>query len=181
MANAFYFLITLAFDLALFVVILRWWLQWNRADFYNPMSQFVVKATNPLILPLRRIIPAMGKVDSATVLTAFLVSLAKVVAVALLFTGFSSIVVLLLKAGLNIVLQGLYLLFYILLARAIMSWFSQGRTPVEHLFSQLTEPLVAPIRRVIPPIGMLDLSTMVLVIAIIFVRIIVETYYNQLF
>jgi YggT family protein len=103
-----------------------------------------------------------------------------VVAVALLFTGFSSIVVLLLKAGLNIVLQGLYLLFYILLARAIMSWFSQGRTPVEHLFSQLTEPLVAPIRRVIPPIGMLDLSTMVLVIAIIFVRIIVETYYNQL-
>ena len=181
MANAFYFLITLAFDLALFVVILRWWLQWNRADFYNPMSQFVVKATNPLILPLRRIIPAMGKVDSATVLTAFLVSLAKVVAVALLFTGYSSIVVLLLKAGLNIVLQGLYLLFYILLARAIMSWFSQGRTPVEHLFSQLTEPLVAPIRRVIPPIGMLDLSTMVLVIAIIFVRIIVETYYNQLF
>lgn len=180
MANAFYFLITLAFDLALFVVILRWWLQWNRADFYNPMSQFVVKATNPLILPLRRIIPAMGKIDSATVLTAFLVSLAKVVAVALLFTGYSSIVVLLLKAGLNIVLQGLYLLFYILLARAIMSWFSQGRTPVEHLFSQLTEPLVAPIRRVIPPIGMLDLSTMVLVIAIIFVRIIVETYYNQL-
>jgi YggT family protein len=180
MANAFYFLITLAFDLALFVVILRWWLQWNRADFYNPMSQFVVKATNPLILPLRRIIPAMGKVDSATVLTAFLVSLAKVVAVALLFTGFSSIAVLLLKAGLNIVLQGLYLLFYILLARAIMSWFSQGRTPMEHLFSQLTEPLVAPIRRVIPPIGMLDLSTMVLVIAIIFVRIIVETYYNQL-
>jgi YggT family protein len=180
MANAFYFLITLAFDLALFVVILRWWLQWNRADFYNPMSQFVVKVTNPLVLPLRRIIPAMGKVDTATVVTAFLVSLAKVVAVALLFTGFSSIAVLILKAGLNIVLQGLYLLFYILLARAIMSWFSQGRTPLESLFSQLTEPLVAPIRRIVPPIGMLDLSTMVLVIALIFVRIIVETYYNQL-
>lgn len=180
MANAFYFLITLAFDLALFVVILRWWLQWNRADFYNPMSQFVVKVTNPLVLPLRRIIPAMGKVDTATVVTAFLVSLAKVVAVALLFTGFSSIAVLILKAGLNIVLQGLYLLFYILLARAIMSWFSQGRTPLESLFAQLTEPLVAPIRRIVPPIGMLDLSTMVLVIALIFVRIIVETYYNQL-
>jgi YggT family protein len=180
MANAFYFLVTLVFDLALFVVILRWWLQWNRADFYNPMSQFVVKATNPIIIPLRRVIPSIGKIDSATVLAAFLLSLLKVFAVALLFTGYSSIVVLVMKAGLNIVLQGLYLLFYVLLARAIMSWFSQGRTPLEHLFSQLTEPLLAPIRRVVPPIGMLDLSTMVLVIALIFVRIIVETYYNQL-
>jgi YggT family protein len=180
MANAFYFLVTLVFDLALFVVILRWWLQWNRADFYNPMSQFVVKATNPIIIPLRRVIPSIGKIDSATVFAAFLLSLLKVFAVALLFTGYSSIVVLVMKAGLNIVLQGLYLLFYVLLARAIMSWFSQGRTPLEHLFSQLTEPLLAPIRRVVPPIGMLDLSTMVLVIALIFVRIIVETYYNQL-
>ena len=180
MANAFYFLVTLVFDLALFVVILRWWLQWNRADFYNPMSQFVVKATNPIIIPLRRVIPSIGKIDSATVFAAFVLSLLKVFAVALLFTGYSSIVVLVMKAGLNIVLQGLYLLFYVLLARAIMSWFSQGRTPLEHLFSQLTEPLLAPIRRVVPPIGMLDLSTMVLVIALIFVRIIVETYYNQL-
>lgn len=180
MANAFYFLVTLVFDLALFVVILRWWLQWNRADFYNPMSQFVVKATNPIIIPLRRVIPSIGKIDSSTVFAAFLLSLLKVFAVALLFTGYSSIVVLVMKAGLNIVLQGLYLLFYVLLARAIMSWFSQGRTPLEHLFSQLTEPLLAPIRRVVPPIGMLDLSTMVLVIALIFVRIIVETYYNQL-
>lgn len=180
MANAFYFLVTLVFYLALFVVILRWWLQWNRADFYNPMSQFVVKATNPLIIPLRRIVPSIGKIDSATVLAAFLISLVKVFVVAFLFTGYSSIVMLVMKAGLNVVLQGLYLLFYILLARAIMSWFSQGRTPLEYLFSQLTEPLLAPIRRFVPPIGMLDLSTMVLVIALIFVRIIVETYYNQM-
>lgn len=180
MANAFYFLINLVFDLALFVVILRWWLQTSRADFYNPVSQFVVKATNPLIIPLRRIIPAIGSLDTATLLVALLVSAVKVVVIAMLFTGYSSVGVLVLKSALNIVLQGLYLLFYILLARAVLSWFSQGRTPIEYLLSQLTEPLLRPIRKVVPTIGIIDLSTMVLVIALIFVRIIVESYYINL-
>lgn len=180
MANAFYFLFTLLFDFALFIVILRWWLQWNRADFYNPLSQFVVKATNPVVIPLRRLLPSMGQFDTATLVCALLVSLAKVVLVALLFTGFSSIFVLVAKAALNLVIQGLYLLFYILLARAVMSWFSQGRTAMEHLIAQLTEPMLVPIRRFVPPIGMFDLSTMVLVIASIFIRIILESQYNQL-
>jgi len=65
--QALIFLINTAFSLYLMVVLLRIWLQWARADFYNPLSQFVVKATNPLIIPLRRILPSIGKIDTASV------------------------------------------------------------------------------------------------------------------
>ena len=75
--QAVLFLIDTAFSLYLMVVILRLWLQLVRADFYNPFSQFVVKATNPLVLPLRRAIPSIGSLDTATLLLAYGIMLAK--------------------------------------------------------------------------------------------------------
>ena len=73
--NTAYFLINTIFDLYLMVVLLRVWLQWARADFYNPMSQMVVKVTNPLVIPLRRIIPGIGGLDWSTVFAAFALQL----------------------------------------------------------------------------------------------------------
>ena len=75
--NTAYFLINTIFDLYLMVVLLRVWLQWARADFYNPMSQMVVKLTNPLVVPLRRVIPGLGGLDLASVLLALLIAFAK--------------------------------------------------------------------------------------------------------
>ena len=75
--NTAYFLINTIFDLYLMVVLLRVWLQWARADFYNPMSQMVVKVTNPLVIPLRRIIPGFGGLDMASVLLALIIAFAK--------------------------------------------------------------------------------------------------------
>src|SRR5690606_39522037 len=74
--NTAYFLINTIFDIYLMVVLLRVWLQWARADFYNPMSQMVVKVTNPLVIPLRRVIPGFGGVDMASVLLATIVAFA---------------------------------------------------------------------------------------------------------
>ena len=74
--QALIFLINTAFSLYLMVVLLRIWLQWARADFYNPLSQFVVKATNPLIIPLRRILPSIGKIDTASVFLALVLVIA---------------------------------------------------------------------------------------------------------
>ena len=65
--NSMNFLISTLFDLYIMVVILRIWLQAARADFYNPFSQFIVKATQPVVAPLRRVVPSIGSIDLATV------------------------------------------------------------------------------------------------------------------
>ena len=74
--NTAYFLINTVFDLYLMVILLRVWLQWARADFYNPMSQMVVKLTNPLVIPLRRVIPGFGGIDLASVVLALVIAFA---------------------------------------------------------------------------------------------------------
>ena len=156
------FLITTLFDLYLMVVLLRVWLQWARADFYNPLSQFTIKATHPILAPLRRIIPSLGGLDLAGVLLAWLVALLKFVVMSLLLGGLPQLSVLLIFSLLMVLKQAGSLLFWILVVRAILSWVSQGRNPIDYVLLQLTEPLLAPIRRIIPPLGGLDLSVLVL-------------------
>lgn len=170
MSSAFLYLITTVFNLYLMVVILRVWLQWARADFYNPFSQFVVKATHPLLAPLRRFIPAIGSLDLAGIVLAYLVALAKWTVLMLVQSGtFDPIAFYL--GGITLVKKAGMLLFWILIIRAIMSWISQGQNPIEYVFMQLTEPMLAPIRRVIPAMGGLDFSLMVVLIGLNFINL----------
>ncbi|MDZ7903806.1 MAG: YggT family protein [Rheinheimera sp.] len=181
MNEAFNFLFSAIFDLALFMVIFTLVAAMRtRADFYNPLSQFVVKATNPVIIPLRRMLPSVGKVDTATVVLALLICVAKVLALSFLVSMMPSLYQLLLGSVFNLLKQGMDLLFYILLARAVLSWFSQGRTPLESLLSQLTEPLLAPIRRLIPAVGGFDFSAMVLIIGLLFLGKLLTPIYIQM-
>ncbi|MDN7138862.1 YggT family protein [Pseudidiomarina sp. 1ASP75-14] len=167
------FLITILFELFLMVVILRVWLQAARADFYNPVSQFVVKATNPLVLPLRKVIPMVGVWDLATIVLALLVSIGKFIALYAAL-GYPMIWADILLVGvLSAISQFLQLLFWIVIIRALLSWFAQGYNPMQAILVQLTEPFLAPIRRIIPPIGGLDLSVLVLVIGIQALRILI--------
>lgn len=147
------FLISTLFDLYIMVVILRIWLQAARADFYNPFSQFIVKATQPVIGPLRRVIPSIGSLDLATVLFAYLLCILKFVALVMVASGGSvSFSADFLFLGLlSLIKAAGGLLFWVLLIRAILSWVSQGRSPIEYVFHQLTEPMLAPIRRILPP------------------------------
>lgn len=167
------FLITILFELFLMVVILRVWLQAARADFYNPMSQFVVKITNPLVLPLRKLIPTLGVWDLASIVLVLLVSFGKYVALTAVL-GYPFIWQDLALLGiLGAISQFLQLLFWIVIIRALLSWFSQGYNPMQAILVQLTEPFLAPIRRILPPIGGLDLSVLVLVIGIQALRILI--------
>jgi YggT family protein len=164
--QAMLFLINTAFNLLLMIVILRVWLQLARADFYNPFSQFIVKATNPAVLPLRRLIPSIGKLDTATVVLAYLVAVAAFMIPRLIITGTILIPESFIFGFLVLIKVTLNLLLWTLVFRALLSWFSQGRNPIELVMHQLTEPLLQPIRRIIPPIGGLDLSILVLIIFI---------------
>ena len=178
--QAVLFLIDTAFSLYLMVVILRLWLQLVRADFYNPFSQFVVKATNPLVLPLRRIIPSIGRLDTATLVLAYAIMLAKLVTLQLLQSGQMLVVPSLIFAVIFLVKEVFTLLFWILVIRALLSWFSQGRSPVEYVMHQLTEPLLKPIRRILPPLGGLDLSVLVVLIGLQFLNILFSSWFSGL-
>ncbi|MEO2268298.1 YggT family protein [Pseudoalteromonas pernae] len=168
--NAMHFLVGIVFDLFLMVVLLRFWLQAVRADFYNPLSQFVVKATSFAVNPLRKVIPGLGGLDLASLVLAFIVAFAKVATLLLLFSNAFSVQAVLISGVFTLVKEALQLLFWVLIIRAILSWVSQGYNPVEAIFHQLTEPMLRPIRKIIPPIGGLDLSILVLIIGLQFLQ-----------
>ncbi|MFC3031989.1 YggT family protein [Pseudoalteromonas fenneropenaei] len=167
------FLIGIVFDLFLMVVLLRFWLQTARADFYNPLSQFVVKATSFAVNPLRRIIPGVGGFDLASLTLAILVGIAKMSTLMLVFYGMWNAQEAIIGGLLTVVKEAFSLVFWILIIRAILSWVAQGYNPIAAVFEQLTEPMLRPIRRVIPPLGGLDLSILVLLIGMQFLQLLV--------
>jgi YggT family protein len=168
--NSMSFLISTLFDLYIMVVILRIWLQAARADFYNPFSQFVVKVTQPIVAPMRRVIPSIGNIDMATLLFAYVLCVLKFVVLVIVASRgnvmFSTDFFLI--GILSLIKAAGGMLFWVLLIRAILSWISQGRSPIEYVFHQLTEPMLKPIRNILPDLGGIDLSVLVIFIALQF-------------
>ena len=153
------YLIKTVFFLYILLVMLRFLLQWTRANFYNPVSQFIVKATQPPLRPLRKIIPGFGGVDLAAAVLMFALKFTELWLVTGLL-GFTPQV-----GGLAILtiaeLLGLLVNVFIvsILIQVIISWVNPGMSnPVMGLLHSLNEPLLAPARRVIPPISGFDLS-----------------------
>ncbi len=137
------------------------------SDFYNPFSQFVVKITQPIIGPLRRMIPSLGPIDSASLLLAFLLMTIKYPLLLLIQGGGVSLSPYNLLFGvISLVKATGYLIFWVMIIRALMSWVSQGRSPMDYLLYQLTEPLMAPIRRILPAMGGIDFSGMVVILVL---------------
>lgn len=159
--EAIIYLLRFAFDALLTILIIRVWLQLVKADFYNPLSQFIVKISNPLVIPLRRIIPGFGGIDLATVLLAFVVATSKFITITLLSGGELELAISL-YIGLIILLKQVgFLIFIIMLVMALMSWVVQGYNPTQMIFHQLTEPFLSPIKKIVPSIGGLDLSVLI--------------------
>ncbi|MFT5878989.1 MAG: YggT family protein [Moritella sp.] len=172
--NAAHFLVNILFETYIMIILLRVWLQLARADFYNPFSQFIIKATQPVVAPLRRIIPSLGGLDLASVVFAYAVACAMIYALFGLQTNtLAPLPDVLLLAAIKLLKQCFSIIFYVLILRAILSWVSQGRSPVEFVLSQLTEPFLTPIRRVIPAIGGLDLSMLVAILGLQFLQILI--------
>ncbi len=179
MQSPFQFLIITLFDLYLMVILLRFFLQLFRADFYNPLSQFVVRATNPVLKPLRKIIPGLGGIDISSLVFAFIVSLLKFFLVFAVVKGIVPPVFKLLILSLSDLLtQSVNLLFWMILIRVLMSWINPGlHNPVMAVIFQLTEPLMAPVRRILPPMGGLDLSPIILLLGMRFVQVAIDSWF----
>ncbi len=157
--DAAIFIIKTLGNLYLLIVLLRFILQLVRANFYNPLCQFIVKATQPLLKPLRRVIPSMFGLDMSSLVLALVVQVV-LMAVILLLKGFQVDLLLLVPWAL-IALFSLFLnvLFYAMIISVILSWVAPGsHNPGAELVAQITEPVLAPFRRIIPSLGGLDIS-----------------------
>ena len=156
-------------SLYLLVVLLRFILQLVRADFYNPLSQFIVRATQPLLRPLRRIIPGFGGVDLASLVLALLLQLL-LMAVVVALIGLNPLGLLpqlLVWSLLGISSLLLKVLFFALIASVILSWIAPANhNPGALLINQIVEPLLAPLRKLLPSLGGLDISPIFAFIAI---------------
>lgn len=158
------------------IVLLRLILQLTRADFYNPLSQFIVRATNPLLNPLRKIIPGFFGIDFAAIVLAFLVQVVGYFFIFLLMTGAVVVNPLIYLVyglvGMLDVLLGFY--FFAILIVVVISWVAPGSpNPAVQLINDIIRPLMDPIRRVIPSAGGLDFSPMILMLILVILRSIV--------
>lgn len=170
--NPFAQLIDILVGLYITVILLRFFLQYFRADFYNPLSQFVVKATDPLVKPLRKLIPGFGGIDVSSVVLAYLMILLKIILIMLLEGQLSLNIVFLLLYSVVELLQSILSLFmFLILIRIILSWVSPGGyNPVMAVIAQISEPVVAKFRRLLPPMSGFDFSPMLALILIFFLQ-----------
>lgn len=157
---AIYILQTLG-SLYLLIVLLRFILQLVRADFYNPLSQFIVRATKPLLNPLRRIIPGFGGIDLASLVLAILIQLVLMILILMLMGygvgGF--IMQLLIWSIIAVTSLFLKVFFFALIISVILSRVAPGSyNPGAQLVNQICEPLLMPFRKLLPNLGGLDLS-----------------------
>ncbi len=174
LSSASVYLISAISDLFLILVLLRLLLQLARADFYNPLCQFIVKVTNPALKPLRRVIPGWRGIDMASVVLLLLVQALALLLINLA-TGreiaMASLLVLSIGELLSLTLN-CYLIT--ILAQVILSWVGPGgHHPVSALLYSLNEPIMRPARRLLPPISGIDLSPIVVLFVIQLLKILV--------
>ena len=169
-ANAGVYLIQTFFGLYTFVVMLRFLMQVSRADYYNPISQAIVKLTDPAIRPFRKVLPTIYGVDFATLGVAFVVQLTGVMLIMSLANQlfFHPQYIAWVLLGLFSVILKIYL--FSLLISVIASWIAPGSShPALILIYQITEPICVPARKLLPPMGGIDFS---IILVFVFINII---------
>ncbi len=160
------FLIEVLFGLYILALMLRFLLAMVRADFHNQLSQFIVKVTNPPLVPLRRFIPAFMGIDWANIILIFaLQSIAIMLTMMIVAGGIAAPAGLLVITLAEILKTLIYLYLFIILIQVVISWVNPGTyNPMTVMMHQLTEPLMRSVRRIIPPAGGFDWSALIVII-----------------
>jgi YggT family protein len=165
------FLIQVLFGLYVAVVMIRFLLQLVRADFYNPVSQFVVKVTAPVLTPLRRVIPGYGGIDFASLLLAWVLKAVEL-GLVLAVSGFSfSLAGPLAWAVPELIALVINIFLIAIVIQVILSWVNPGGyNPAAVVLHALSEPVLGPVRRLLPPISGLDLSPMLAILGLVLLK-----------
>lgn len=188
------FILGTVLNLYALVVALRFVMQVVRADYYNPVAQFVVKATDPLLLPLRRVIPSIRRYDTASLLLCFGVLLVKLILFKLASLGYVPaigrslpvagvpVALLAIVAVIDLIHLMFNIFIYACVIQAILSWFpGASGNPAQSLLSSITRPVIEPVRRFVPPMGGFDLSMLVVIIGLFALQMFVDGTLINLF
>ena len=159
MTDPIIFLIDTLFSLYILAVLLRFLLQWCGADFYNPISQFLVKATHPPLRVLRRFVPSIGKIDTSSLVLVFTLQMLADFFILLLKGVTISIGALTILSITQLISLLINVFIFAVFARALLSWMNPGTfNAAASILATLTEPLLDICRKVIPDLGGIDLS-----------------------
>ena len=175
--SAIVFIINAITSLYLLVLLLRFWLPWLQADFRNPLAQGILRLTSPIVVPVRRIVPPFGRLDTATVLVAFIIQYVTVFLLLVIVGQTAGFVPIAMTAVVKLVVLSVNLFVYAIFIRVILSWVAQGgHNPATAIITTLTEPVLRPFRRVLPAMGGFDLSPILAIILLLAATIVINGF-----
>lgn len=181
MTDPLIFLIDTLFSLYILAIVLRFLFQWTRADFYNPISQFLVKITHPPLKIIRRFVPAIGKIDTSSIVLALALQMLADFSILALKGLMVSITALIIVSFTQLLSLLVNVFIFAVFARAILSWFDPGNyNSASSLLQSLTEPLLNMCRKVIPDLGGIDLSPLVALVVLQLAKMMLLPPLNQL-
>ncbi|MCL1476533.1 YggT family protein [Marinobacter sp. M3C] len=171
-------ILSIASSFYMTLVLLRFLLQLARADFYNPISQFVVKVTNPPLRVVRKVIPGWGGIDGAAIVLTILIQAITFTLVLLLYDAGAALfnpAWLLSWSVLNVAGLVASLYFWAVIAVVVISWIAPGSShPAIQLVAQITEPVMRPVRKVVPSLGGLDLSPIIVFLILQVITVMID-------
>jgi YggT family protein len=189
MINALIFLLDTFATLYLLILLLRFWLPVLRANFRNPVAQGVLRFTSPLVVPLRRFVPAVGRLDTATVLLAFGIQTTVTLLIMFLAQGPSALGIfgstmsslsLVLASLINLAFLSVVMFIAAIVIRVILNLIGRYFGPMSDLLADVTEPLLAPVRKIVPPLGVIDLSAYIVIVLLIALNMVLTDLMPQL-
>ncbi len=174
-SNVLDFLIHVLFTMYIYAVILRMLLGFTRADFYNPFSQFILTVTNPVLTPLRKFIPSMGGIDTSAIVLIFVLKFVELALRSFLIGKQILLSALLVPSIIGVLQQVLNVFIFAIIILVVISWVAphlHGQSnPITPILRSITEPLIRPARKLIPPVGIFDLSTLAVLLALYCIKI----------
>ena len=176
MTQAVYFIVKALTQLFLLLYLLRLWLPIVQADFRNPIAQGVLRLTSPLIIPVRRIVPSIGRLDTAALLVTYAIQYAIVLVLLLISQRMAGTLVIAITSLLELGILSLNLFFFAILIKIILSWVApHTHNPISAIAASLAEPILGPFRRLLPAIGGMDLSPVFAIVLIKAAEIYLQT------
>jgi len=160
-------------------LLARFFMQWGRVSFRNPIGQFVITVTDWAVMPARRIIPGLFGLDMASLLLAWVAQTLHVLIEIGLGMPVNTQFAIPLLGLVDLARMAVYLVFAIVLVSVVLSWVG-ARTPAAYVFDELSRPFLAPFRRLIRPLGGIDLSPLVLLLALQIVLLVIESLRRNL-
>ena len=177
MTQALYFIVKTLAQLYLLLLLLRFWLPIMRADFRNPIANGILRITSPLVIPVRRIIPPIGRLDTSTILVAYILEFLLILALLALRGLRVETLPIAITAILELAILSLNLFFFVILIKIILSWVApQNYNPMTDLLNTMAEPVLRPFRRIVPAVGGFDVSPIFAIVLLKAAEIVLQSY-----